>query len=79
MVLAVPAPVYAAYLIVLLALIFVRGMSEVVQGGLDHRKALIAGLGFWVGVGCQNGVLFPSTSRTSRAACWATGSRWAVW
>ena len=58
-VLAVPGPVYAAYLIVLLALIFVRGMSEVVRGGLDHRKALIAGLGFWVGVGCQNGMLFP--------------------
>ena len=58
-VLAVPEPVYAAYLIVLLALIFVRGMSEVVQGGLDHRKALITGLGFWVGVGCQNRWLFP--------------------
>ncbi len=58
-VLAVPGPVYAAYLIVLLALIFVRGMAEVIQGGIDHRKGLIAGLGFWVGVGCQNGVLFP--------------------
>ena len=44
-VLAVPGPVYAAYLFVLLALIFVRGMSEVVHGGLDHRKGLIAGLG----------------------------------
>ena len=43
----------------LLALIFVRGMAEVLQGGIDHRKALIAGLGFWVGVGCQNGMLFP--------------------
>ncbi len=58
-VLAVPGPVYAAYLIVLLALIFVRGMSEVIHGGIDHRKGLIAGLGFWVGVGCQNGMLFP--------------------
>ena len=58
-VLAIPGPVYAAYLIVLLALIFVRGMSEVVQGGIDHHKGLIAGLGFWVGVGCQNGLIFP--------------------
>ncbi len=56
---AVPGPVYAAYLFVLLALIFVRGMSEVVQGGIDHRKGLIAGLGFWVGVGCQYGMIFP--------------------
>ncbi len=59
MVLAVPGPVYAAYLIVLLALIFVRGMAEVVQGGIDHHKGLIAGLGFWAGVGCQNGMIFP--------------------
>ena len=58
-ILAVPGPVYAAYLIVLLALIFVRGMAEVVQGGIDHHKGLIAGLGFWAGVGCQNGMIFP--------------------
>ena len=58
-VLAVPGPVYAAYLIVLLALIFVRGMSEVVHGGIERHKGLIAGLGFWVGVGCQNGLIFP--------------------
>ena len=58
-VLAVPGPVYAAFLFVLLALIFVRGMSEVVQGGIDHRKGLIAGLGFWVGAGCQYGMIFP--------------------
>ena len=58
-VLAVPSPVYAGYLFVLFALIFVRGMSEVVQGGIDHRKALVAGVGFWVGVGCQYGMIFP--------------------
>ena len=58
-VLAVPGPVYAAYLIVLFALIFVRGMSEVVHGGIERHKGLIAGLGFWVGVGCQNGLIFP--------------------
>ena len=58
-ILAVPGPVYAAYLVVLFALIFVRGMSEVVQGGIDHHKGLIAGLGFWAGVGCQNGMIFP--------------------
>lgn len=58
-ILAIPESVYAAYLLVFLALIFARGMSEVIQGGIDHRKGLIAGLGFWVGVGCQNGMLFP--------------------
>ncbi len=71
-VLAVPGPVFAAYLIVLMALIFVRGMAEVIQGGIDHRTGLIAGMGFWVGVGCQNGCCSPSTWRISRAACWRT-------
>ncbi len=59
MILAIPSAVVVAYLTVVLALTFVRGMTEVVQGGIDHRKALIAGVAFWVGVGCQNDLLFP--------------------
>ena len=59
MILAIPSPVVVAYLTVVLALTFVRGMTEVVQDGIDHRKALIAGVAFWVGVGCQNDLLFP--------------------
>ena len=59
LVLAIPGPVAAAYITVLLALAFVRGMTEVVQDGIDHRKGLIAGVAFWVGVGCQNGMVFP--------------------
>ena len=58
-VLAIPSPVAVAYLTVLLAVGFVRGMTEIVQDGIDHRKALIAGVAFWVGVGCQNGMIFP--------------------
>ena len=58
-VLAIPSPVAVAYLTVVLAMTFVRGMAEVVQGGIDHRKGLIAGAAFWVGVGCQNGLIFP--------------------
>jgi len=58
-VLAIPSPVAVAYLTVVLAMSFVRGMTEVVQGGIDHRKGLIAGVAFWVGVGCQNGLIFP--------------------
>ena len=59
LILAIPSPVAAAYLTVMLAMIFVRGMTEVVQGGIDHRKGLIAGVAFWVGVGCQNDLIFP--------------------
>ena len=59
LILTIPGPVAAAYLTVILSLSFVRGMTEVVQGGIDHRKGLIAGVSFWVGVGCQNGMIFP--------------------
>ena len=33
------------------------------QGGIDHRKGLIAGAAFRVGVGCPNGLMFA-------AGCW---------
>ena len=59
MILAIPSPVVVAYLTVVLAMTFVRGMTEVVRGGIDHRKGMISGVAFWVGVGCQNDLLFP--------------------
>ena len=59
-VLAIPAPVAASYVTVLLGLLFVVGMRIVIQdGGVDYRKGLIAGVSFWLGVGLQNGVIFP--------------------
>ena len=59
LVLAIPSPVVVAYLTVVLAMTFVRGMTEVVRGGIDYRKGMISGVAFWVGVGCQNDLLFP--------------------
>ena len=56
--LAIPSPVVAAYATVLLSLLFVLGMRIVVQGGVDYRKATIAGTAFWVGVGFQNQAIF---------------------
>ena len=58
-VLAIPGPVAAAYITVLLGLLFVVGMRIIVQDGIDYRKGLIAGVSFWIGVGFQNGVIFP--------------------
>ena len=55
---AIPEPVAAAYILVLIALLFVQGMKIVIQDGLDHRKAAVAGLAFWIGVGFQNGWIF---------------------
>ena len=56
---AIPGAVAAAYITVLLALLFVQGMRMVVQDGLDHRKAAVVGVAFWVGVGFQNQGIFP--------------------
>ena len=59
LVLAIPNPVAAAYVTILLAMLFVVGMKIIIQDGIDYRKGLIAGFSFWVGVGCQNNVIFP--------------------
>ena len=56
---AIPGPVAAAYVIVLLALLFVQGMKIIIQDGVDHRKATVVGLSFWIGVGFQNQAIFP--------------------
>ena len=56
---AIPAPVAAAYITVLIALLFVQGMKIVIQDGIDHRKAAVAGVSFWLGTGFQNGWIFP--------------------
>lgn len=58
-ILAIPSPVAAGYLAILVAMLFVVGMKVVVQDGIDYRKGMIAGVSFWVGVGFQNGVIFP--------------------
>ena len=58
-VLAIPGPVFAAYLGVLLATLFAIGLKMAVQEGLDYRKGLIVGIAFWVGVGFQNDLVFP--------------------
>ena len=56
--LAIPGPVAAAYITVLLAMLFVLGMRMVVRDGADARKAVIVGVSFWVGVGFQNQMIF---------------------
>ena len=56
---AVPSPVVAAYLIVLMAVLFVLGMKILLHDGLDYRKSLIVGLSFWVGTGFQLEWIFP--------------------
>ena len=59
LVLAIPGPVFAAYLGVLLATLFAIGLKMAVQEGLDYRRGLIVGVAFWIGVGFQNDLVFP--------------------
>ncbi|MDE0350815.1 MAG: hypothetical protein OXM56_14065, partial [Gammaproteobacteria bacterium] len=59
LVLAVPGPVLAGYVVVMIAALFTLGITTVAQDGLDHRKALIVGFSFWFGFGCQFDLIFP--------------------
>ncbi|MCY4432499.1 MAG: hypothetical protein OXE45_02385, partial [bacterium] len=59
LVLAIPDAVVAAYITVLIALLFVVGMRIVSEEASDYRKGLIAGVAFWLGVGFQNNLIFP--------------------
>lgn len=58
--LSIPDAVAAAYLLVLLAMLFLVGMRMVFQDGVGYRKCLVCGVAFWVGTGLQNGLIFPS-------------------
>lgn len=58
-VLAIPAPVFAGYVIVIQATTFTVGLKMAVSEGADHRQGLIVGLSFWLGAGCQYGFIFP--------------------
>ena len=44
-----------AYIVVLIAILFVLGVEMVAQDGIDYRKATIIGVSFWVGAGFQSG------------------------
>ena len=59
LVLAIPGPVFAAYLVVMMAILFMIGVQMIVQDGVDYRKSLIVGVSFWLGVAFQSGVVFP--------------------
>lgn len=58
-VLAIPGPVFGAYLIVMMAMLFMIGVQMIVQDGLDYQKSLIAGVSFWLGLGFQSRLIFP--------------------
>ena len=56
--LAIPGPVAAAYVMILLSMLFVLGMKIVVQDGVDYKKGAVVGVAFWIGVGFQHELIF---------------------
>ena len=59
LVLAIPDSVFAAYFIVLLAMLFVVGLRIVIQDGLDRNKGFIAGAAFLAGFSLQYELIYP--------------------
>lgn len=59
LVLAIPDPVFAAFFIVLLALLFIAGLKIVIQDGLDKHKGFIVGAAFLVGFSFQYELIYP--------------------
>lgn len=59
LVLAIPEPVFAAYFIVLLAMLFIVGLRIVLQDGLDKNKGFIVGAAFLVGISLQYELIYP--------------------
>lgn len=53
--LSVPSPVMGAVLLIIMGLLFVEGIREVFQDGLDPQKGLVVGVALALGVGLGNG------------------------
>ncbi len=56
--LTIPRPVMAAYLLVLMGMLFVEGIRTVLRDGLDRRKSLVVALAFSIGVGMDGRGVF---------------------
>ena len=59
-IIVIPAIGVAAYLTVLLAMLFMVGMKIAIQDEIDYGRDLITGLSFWIGIGFQSDLIFPA-------------------
>ena len=73
LILAIPGPVVAAYLFVLIAMLFMVGVGMVMQDGMDYRKGLIVGFSFWLGLGAHNGAILPEIVAEFAGGVFANG------
>ena len=56
--LTIPTPVMGAFLLIAIGMLFVEGLRTVSRGGLDGQTAMVVGLGFALGVGFGQHVVF---------------------
>ena len=56
--LAVPNPVFGAFTLMMMGMLFVQGMRLVIASEIDSKQAMVVGLAFWLGVGFQNQDVF---------------------
>ena len=59
LVVSIPRPALVAFMMVMLAMLFVQGMRIVFQDGVDPRKAAAVGVSLWIGIGFQHQEIFP--------------------
>ena len=59
LVLAIPGFVMVPYMLILMSILFMEGVRTVFQGGIDQKKIIVAGVSFWIGIGFENGYIFP--------------------
>ena len=70
---AVPRPAVGAFLIVLVASLFILGLRIIIQDGLDYRKGVVIGLAFWLGVAFGQNWIFPDHITGAWAALLGNG------
>ena len=73
LVLAIPPPVVGAFVMVLIAMLFMLGMKIVVQSGIDYRNGLICGISFWIGSGLESDAIFPDFVSSIAAGTFENG------
>ena len=54
----IPSPVMAAYLLLAIGLLFVEGIRTVIKDGLDFQKVVVVGVALSLGAGIDNQTLF---------------------
>ncbi|MDE0652866.1 MAG: hypothetical protein OXI26_04390 [bacterium] len=55
---SIPSPVMAAYILTAIGMLFVTGISTLVKDGLDVQKTLVVAVAFGVGAGLEQGTVF---------------------